>query len=52
MIDRSSVVAAAQNADEYQPQWSTWTRRVAALGLLIAVIYAMTLLAPVMGLLS
>lgn len=52
MIDQSSVVATAQNADEYQPQWSTWTRRVAMVRLLIAVVYAITLLAPVIRLLS
>jgi hypothetical protein len=46
MIDRSSVAAATQNADEYHPQWSTWTRQVAVVSLLIAVVYAMTLLAP------
>jgi predicted PurR-regulated permease PerM len=52
MIDQSGLVAMAQNTDAYQPQWSTWARRVAILGLLIAAIYAMTLLAPVMRLLS
>jgi predicted PurR-regulated permease PerM len=40
------------NLEEYQPQWSTWGRRVAIVGLLIAVIYTLTLLAPVMSLLA
>ena len=52
MIDQSRVVSAAQPGNEYQPQWSTWTRRVAVISLLIAVVYAMTLLAPVMRLLA
>ncbi|MBZ0301594.1 MAG: AI-2E family transporter [Anaerolineae bacterium] len=50
-MDQSKLVTVART-DDYQPQWSTWTRRVAAVGLLIAVAYVTTLLAPVMGLLS
>ena len=41
-----------ENSDEYQPQWSTWARRLAIVSLLIALVYALTLLAPVMSLLS
>jgi predicted PurR-regulated permease PerM len=52
MIDQSGLIAAPQNTDEYQPQLSTWARQVAIVGLLIAVVYALTLLAPVMRLLS
>lgn len=52
MYDQSRLVTVDEEAVEYQPQWSTWTRRLAVVSLLIAVIYAMTLLAPVMKLLS
>ena len=38
--------------EEYQPQWSTWGRRVAIVGLLIALVYTLTLLAPVLNLLA
>jgi predicted PurR-regulated permease PerM len=48
VTDLSKPVTAA----EYQPQWSTWTRRVAIIGLLIAVVYGITLLTPVIRLLS
>ncbi len=37
---------------DYQPQWSTWTRQVVIVGLVIAAVYALTLLAPVMKLLT
>jgi predicted PurR-regulated permease PerM len=46
------MMAAAQNSDGYQPQWSTWARQVVIVGSLIALVYALTLLVPVMRLLS
>jgi predicted PurR-regulated permease PerM len=52
MIDQSGPVAAAQTANEYHPQWSTWARQIVTVGLIIAVVYALTLLAPVMKLLT
>src|SRR5512138_876137 len=52
MIDRLESDTTAQPANEYYPQWSTWARQIVTVGLIIAVVYAMTLLAPVMKLLS
>ena len=52
MIDRLESDTTAQPANEYYPQWSTWARQIVTVGLIVAVVYAMTLLAPVMKLLS
>ncbi|HVO70832.1 MAG TPA: AI-2E family transporter [Aggregatilineaceae bacterium] len=52
MANQSEIVKVPQTVDEYQPQWGTWTRRLVIVGLIIAVVYGMTLLAPVMNLLS
>jgi predicted PurR-regulated permease PerM len=51
-MDANEVVAAAQATDDYQPQWGQWTRQLVIVGLLIAVVYGLILLAPVMKLLS
>jgi predicted PurR-regulated permease PerM len=52
MNDLDKAMTASQDGDQYQPQWGAWTRQVIIVGLLIAVVYALTLLAPVMNLLS
>ncbi len=52
MSEQSGPIATTQDADQYQPQWGAWTRQIVIVGLLIGVVYALTLLAPVMNLLS
>ncbi len=52
MNSQSGPITTSQNVDAYQPQWSAWARQVVIVGLLIAFVYALTLLAPVMKLLS
>src|SRR5215831_5806922 len=49
---QSERVVATLNGDRYQPQLSTWARQLVIVGLLIGIVYALTLLAPVMQLLS
>src|SRR5690349_16610338 len=52
MNSQSGPITTSQNVDAYQPQWSAWARQVVIVGLLIAFVYALTLLTPVMKLLS
>lgn len=49
---QSEPVLTTLNEDPYQPQLSTWARQFVIIGLLIGIVYALTLLAPVMRLLS
>lgn len=41
------VVSTPSSPTEYTPQWTDWTRRAVTIGLVIATVYALTLLAPV-----
>ncbi len=45
MNDLDNAMPASQDGDHYQPQWGTWTRQLAIVVSLIAVVYALTLLA-------
>jgi predicted PurR-regulated permease PerM len=51
-MSANTAAVEPQNSAEYEPQWSTWARQVVIIGLLIAAVYALVLLAPVMKLLS
>ncbi len=48
----SHPVVAPMEENGYQPQWSTWTRQAMLVALVIAAVYGLTLLAPVMQLLT
>jgi predicted PurR-regulated permease PerM len=52
MNEQSEPITASQNGNRYQPQLSAWARQVVIVVLLIGTVYALTLLAPVMQLLS
>ncbi len=52
MNDQSQMTTEPQNGELYQPQLTAWARQVIIVVLLIATVYALTLLAPVMQLLS
>src|SRR5258708_24016592 len=49
---QSGPAVATLNKDQYQPHLSTWARQLVIIGLLIGIVYALTLLAPIMRLLS
>lgn len=49
---QSGPAVETLNKDQYQPQLSTWARQLVIIGLLIGIVYALTLLAPVVRLLS
>src|SRR5579859_3358440 len=51
-MSASDAATESQDSAEYQPQWSTWARQVVIISLLIAGVYGLVLVAPVMKLLA
>lgn len=50
--DPTQTTQETDPASAYQPQWSQWTRQLVIVGLIIAGIYAFTLLRPVIQMLT
>ena len=46
MNEQTAPVTENPNIDQYQPQWGAWARQVVIVGLIIGIVYALTLLAP------
>ncbi len=51
MTDTTNTVQPPATQGGYQPQWSAWVRQFVTVALVIAIVYALTLLSPVINIL-